>query len=226
MGFEQFTAPMGWLLIDLLLGLAVLVVYHLLPPSWLLPIRNLRWVLVPYLALLSGGVSPRFMGLTGIDWLASFGLGFGLVAAVVGLLVLVRSTTDFSPPTEADTTPEALGKRHYQPITIAPFFYAGAEEFHWSFLRGVIAEILQGATPPTGQAFYWAIWLAALLALPETIRMQSTLLTRLFKATLLILTTVLFTYTRNFWLCWLLHGLVLLLLMPQNWSNRAAVQVE
>lgn len=221
MEFQQFSAPMGWLLSDLLLGLAILAFYQFIPTSYRPAIRHLRWVLVPYGALLAGAISPRFMGLTGINWLTSFGLGLGLIAALLGLLILVRSTTDFMGIAPEPTIEEssqanasAFSTVSYKPFSLVPLFAAGAEEFHWSFLRGTLWEILQSSSHPIDQGVYWAIWLAALLALPAIFRFQTTLLERFFKIILLLLTTVLFIYTQNFWLCWLLHGLVLLLLTP------------
>ena len=221
MEFQQFSAPMGWLLSDLLLGFAILAFFHLFPTAYRPAICTLRWVLVPYGALLAGGISPRFMGLIGINWLTSFGLGLGLIVALLGLLILVRSTTDFiaiDPETAGEASPQigapSFHNISYKPFSLAPLFAAGAEEFHWSFLRGSLWEILQSASHPMDQAAYWAIWLAALLALPAIFRFRKTLLERFFKIILLLLTTVLFIYTQNFWLCWLLHGLVLLLLTP------------
>jgi hypothetical protein len=212
---------MGWLLSDLVIGLIVLLLYHWIPLAYRPTIRNVRWVLLPYVALLSGGISPRFMGLTGINWLTSFGLGLGLIAAVLGLLVMIRSTTDFSKVDVVMAAHESSAAplnntrpRRYTPFSLAPLFTAGAEEFHWSFLRGTLWEILQSAPVPIDQTAYWAIWLAAIVALPEIFRFQTTMLARLFKTILLLLTTILFIYTQNFWLCWLLHGLVLLLLTP------------
>jgi len=219
--FQQFTAPMGWLLADLLLGVVILIFYQLFPSAYRPAIRNLRWVLLPYGALLTGGISPRLMGLTGINWLTSFGLGIGVIAALLALLIFVRSTTDFiaiapenalAESSEAGRSPKSTST--YRPFSLVPLFTAGAEEFHWSFLRGALWEILQSSTQPMEQGAYWAVWFAALFALPTIFRFQSTPLARFFNVILLLLTTVLFIYTQNFWLCWLLHGLVLLLLTP------------
>jgi len=221
MEFSQLTAPMGWLLADILVGLTVLIIYRFVPIAYRLPLHNARWVLIPYVALLQGSVSPRLMGLTGINWLTSFGLGIGLIAAVSGLLVLVRSTTDFSSPTmltptvgERNKMGEPILQQSRKPMSLAPLFYAGAEEFHWSFLRGALWEGQQSLTTLPDQPAYWAIWIAALLAVPTILRFHTTLLARLFKIILLLLTTILFIYTQNFWLCWMLHSLVLLLLIP------------
>lgn len=221
MEFPQLTAPMGWLLADILVGAIILAIYRSVPVAYRLPIHYARWVLIPYLALLQGSLSPRLMGLTGINWLTSFGLGIGLIAAVSGLLVLVRSTTDFVSPAVLTPAPDDSSKlgenvlpQARKSMTLTPLFYAGAEEFHWSFLRGALWESQQGIATLLDQPAYWAIWFAALLAIPTIFRFHTTLLSRLFKMIILLLTTILFIYTQNFWLCWLFHGLVLLLLIP------------
>ncbi|MCB0109767.1 MAG: hypothetical protein KDE53_27785 [Caldilineaceae bacterium] len=220
MELPQLTAPMGWLLADLLVGAIIYLTYPFIPVAYRLSVRNIRWILVPYLALLQGGISPRLMGLTGINWLTSFGLGLGLVVTVAGFLVLVRSTTDFTAPEALtptagaqDSTRSLSGPAQRQ-LTLAPLFFAGAEEFHWSFLRGALWESQYGIANLLDQPAYWAIWLAALLAVPAVFRFHTTTLSRLFKLILLLLTTILFIYTQNFWLCWMLHSLVLLLLIP------------
>lgn len=220
MEFTQLTTPMGWLLADIVFGVIVLLVYPFIPSAYRLSIQNVRWVFIPYLALLLGGISPRLMGLSGINWLISFGLGLGLIVTVAGFVVLVRSTTDFSAPDTfaATTDKNQLGRSLFgssrRSLSLAPLFYAGAEEFHWSFLRGALWESQQGHTTLLDQPTYWAIWLAAFLAVPTILRFHTSFLSRLFKLILLLLTTTLFIYTQNFWLCWLLHGLVLLLLVP------------
>ncbi|MEZ4676546.1 MAG: hypothetical protein R2932_20170 [Caldilineaceae bacterium] len=135
---------------------------------------------------------------------------------------MVRSTTDIAigtPTPGGKNSVDHITDHTYRRYSLGPIVYAGAEEFHWCFLRGALWEILQGAILQSDQAGYWAIWLAALMALPGILRFQTTLLTRLIKVILLLLTTILFVYTQNFWLCWLLHGLVILLLMPQEEMN-------
>lgn len=213
-------ASAGWLLVNLAITVGLLLIYSRIPLPYRQLILKLRWVLLPYLALLTGGISPRLMGLTGIDWRASIGFGLGLIAAVLGLLVLARSTTDFSPLSphperrNSDTPPLPLVAPSYPALSLSPLINAGAEEFYWSFLRGALWETGQALPVLTNQLGYWAIWVAAFIALPELLRFHPTVPGRLIKVLLLLLTTVLFLYTQNFWLCWLLHALVLLLLIP------------
>ncbi len=59
---------------------------------------------------------------------------------------------------------------------------------------------------------YWSIWIAALLALPFSLLHQPTAYHRLVKAAILVMTSILFFYTRNFWLCWAVHAIAWLLL--------------
>lgn len=213
----QFNTPVSWLLIDLGVGFIFLVVYPRIPLPYRQFLLNLRWVLFPYIGLLAGGVSPRLMGLTGINWLTSFGMGLGLIVTILGLLLFVRSTTDFVPPLASLSLPAtAVDSPQFSPtrVGVTSLLHAGAEEFHWAFLRGTLWEIAQTTSLFGHVADYWIIWLAAIIALPNILRTQTTLLATLFKVVLLLLTTILFLYTQNFWLCWLLHGLVLLLLIP------------
>jgi len=93
-------------------------------------------------------------------------------------------------------------------------FNLGAEEFHLAFLRSAIWEIFLTTTPTLLQANYWAAWAALLLAIPESLFYLSTPTQRLCKGALLAATTVLFIFTRNFWLSWLLHLLGWMVLAP------------
>mgnify|MGYP003385887586 CR=1 FL=1 len=68
---------------------------------------------------------------------------------------------------------------------------------------------------------YWSIWIAAALALPFSLLHQPTAYHRLVKAAILVMTSILFFYTRNFWLCWAVHAIVWLLL-----AQPAAVSVS
>jgi hypothetical protein len=209
----KFNIGLLWLAIGLSTGLLLLLIYPLLAPRFRQPLLLLRWVLVPYLGLLTGGLSPRLMGLTGINWLASFGLGLGLIGALLALLILVRTLINL---TQEEPTLKPAPKATDPVWSLLPALQIGAEEFHWSFLRGVLWETLLGNGLTTAQAGYWAVWLAALLALPAILRYQPTTIARLLKGAMLLMTTVLFFYTHNFWLCWLLHGMAWSLLNPTH----------
>ena len=98
---------------------------------------------------------------------------------------------------------------------------AGAEEWFWCFLRAAMWELLpawpQVVTLPT----YTAVWAAGALALPLTVLLQPNAGLRVIKVAALIVTSILFLYTRNFWLCWLLHAALAVVFTPAVLHGRA-----
>ena len=80
-----------------------------------------------------------------------------------------------------------------------------AREFHWCFLRGAVWELLLASPPAFQIPQYWALWISAALSLPGIFVHSRHSSERLTTAVILLATTTLFLYTRNFWLCWLLH---------------------
>jgi len=223
-------APVGWLGATLVCGVALLLIYRQTPANYRRPLRNIRWFVLPYLGLLTGGISPRFMGLTGINWFASFGFGLVLIAGILAVLALVRSVMAFSVSTTTTASPTAAvalsraglpqqpgeGERQKRYATAFPIsvLNIGAEEFHLAFLRSAIWELMLTFAIAPVLAGYWAAWAALTLALPEALYYPATVTQRLCKGALLVATTVLFIFTRNFWLCWLLHLLGWSLLAP------------
>ncbi|MEZ4861901.1 MAG: hypothetical protein R3C14_11355 [Caldilineaceae bacterium] len=217
--------PLWWLLFNLIVSFGLWWGYPRIASHYRHLVLRARWIGIPYLSLMLGSVSPRLMGLTGINWLASFGFGMGMIGVVLALLTVVRSTTDsyanaLSLPTisaHLDSAPlDEVNRRGSRVSVFTPvsLLDLGAEEFHWAFLRGALWELFLAIPAWAAQAGYWAVWGAALLAIPDILRYQPTLPYRLFKCALLFVTSVLFLYTRNFWLCWLLHSLGWLLLTP------------
>lgn len=218
MGLAQFSlqAPGSWILLSLIMSALLFSLRQSTSAGWHRWLHMAAWLLIPYLGLLLGGISPRLMGLSNIDWLASLGLGSAIIFVILLLLTLVRATTAGS---ETNTT--HLGRQRQYPggmmspplapqATLTTQFsqivQSGVEEFHWCFLRGALWELtLTLSTPPSLPA-YWAVWIATLLILPEMLWQQETLIQRLFQLIVLTATTVLFFYTRNFWLCWILHS--------------------
>ena len=83
------------------------------------------------------------------------------------------------------------------------------QQFYWCFLRGALGELFILSAVNFGQAEYWANWLAAFLVLPDLPVRSGTPVERLSHVTALVVTTVLFIYTRNFWLCALAHSAIL-----------------
>lgn len=223
--------PLGWLGASILAGLCLLLLYQQVPPIYRRSLRNARWLVIPFLGLITGGISPRFMGLTGINWFSSFGYGLVLIGGVLLILTLVRSVMALSlaaapaipapvmlPPTghprRIPTPVDSSRQQHYALSFSNAFFNLGAEEFHLAFLRSAIWEIFLTTTPALLQVNYWAAWTALLLAIPELLFYQNTATARLCKGALLTATTVLFIFTRNFWLSWLLHLLGWMVLAP------------
>lgn len=159
----------------------------------------IRWVLVPYFGLIAGALSPRLLGLAYLDVLAGLRLGVLFVCAVLVLLLLVRSSID-SQPAEGAFSPTSEWSGFERII------WAGAQEFHWSFLRGAVWEILLSAPSPMPLPGYWAVWIGSLLAIPGIFRQYQRNSQRIIAGMVLILTAILFLYIQNFWLGWLLHA--------------------
>lgn len=193
--------PGFWLLISFLSSLALWGLRIARPSVQRQPWHLASRILVPYLGLLSGALSPRLMGLSDLDWLAGLGVGVILIFSIGGLLVLIRIT---------------LGTERGNLRQNTAFFDvavgAGVQEFHWTFLRAATWEILLAAPTPVTLPGYWAVWIASLLALPGIYTQYRTLPQRLIAVVVLITTAILFFYTRNFWLGWLLHSIAQLLL--------------
>jgi hypothetical protein len=223
---SQFSpqAPGFWLLVSLL------VTALLASARPYLPIRHYRllwighWLLLPYLGMLLGSLSPRLLGLTGIDWLAGLSLGLGLFFAVVVILVLVRATVDLSDPATGVSGPTAAPSNGWRAAGDA-LLASGATEFHWVFLRGAIWEIFLSRPESLALPGYWAVWGAALIAAGEILALRPSFIPWLLQMTTLLVTSILFFYTRNFWLCWMMHNAIQLIgspstPLPRRWSAR------
>jgi hypothetical protein len=169
-----------------------------------------RWVLIPYLGLLFGAISPRLIGLTDIDWLASLGFGLGLTFVIWVLLVLVRVTINL---TEATSPLGETSQINWKPIGLV-WLFSGAEEFYWMFLRGSIWELLLTLPEPPEATIYWAIWIAGAIAATEILWDNLPFTRWLLQIATLITTSILFLYSRNFWLCWFLHATIQLIFLP------------
>lgn len=211
-------APGLWLLLTIAVTLALSLVWGVIPASSKNVLVIARFVALPYIGLLVGGLSPRFMGLTGLDWLVSFSLGVGLILLILLALSLARITVAIANPlnyhgvqpsiaSPTSSSPAShLPQSSFFAAAIYQIYRSGAEEFHWAFLRGAIWELLLSSPTPPTLPIYWAIWGAALVALPDIWLTRQVPLHRLLKVVVLITTSILFLYTRNFWLCWMLHA--------------------
>jgi len=216
LGLLDWQTPGIWLLFSMVGGLTLLLMRPLLSPTWQEALKMVRWLLLPYIGLLLGGLSPRLLGLTNLDWLASLGLGLGLVFALLLLLGLVRATTEPTAMPGLQSNLQPGPDSSTVTTTLYGLIHRGAQEFHWCFLRGALWEFIYRSPTPPSLIAYWAIWLAALLAAPEAIGGQSSAAHRLLALLTLLATSVLFLYTRNFWLCWLLHAAAWLIVNPQR----------
>lgn len=203
--------PGVWLVISVLCGVALLAGWSFAPNSWRAWLALAYWITIPYLALLTGAVSPRFMGLYFLDWANSFQAGMVLFLVIVILAAVARLLTVTPEQNRAVTSGTRLETWAGVAVVI---FCCGAEEFFWSFLRGAFWETALTLPLSFDVPSYWAIWLAALFALPVSLVLQPSTSRRLVKVAILIVTSVVFFYTRNFWLCWLLHSAIWLLLVP------------
>ena len=117
--------------------------------------------------------------------------------------------TNSSPPYRDADAPLSIWR-------LLPFilFYGGAEELHWSFLRGALWEILLTSPLTIELPFYWAVWIAAGIVVVELALRRLHAEEWLVYLVVLATSSTLFLFTRNFWLCWILHSTALLILLP------------
>ncbi len=189
--------------------------------AWLL--ISLFFLLPPPAAWRFGALSPRLMGLTGIDWVKGLGAGAPLACLIVGLAIfgwlVYRHTL---PGDRSRTRAERVGATLRAPVDAALL------QWHWAFYRALAIALLPLAAGalasnevllPLGRQLaaaplYWGSWLGlALIALEWVLnpfaraglqrpgRREIALL----RVALAIATTALFTLTPNFWLLLLLH---------------------
>jgi hypothetical protein len=206
---DQFSpqAPLFWLTVGLLTTALLLSLQDYIPRRWRSRLWFAHWLLIPYLGLLAGGLSPRLLGLANIDWLASLGLGLGLLFGVVALLVFVRAVVDLG-----DTATAPSPRRFFSGMTRPGWqtfggvaLWSGIEQFHWAFLRGGLHETFLALPEPPALPGYWAIWGAAGVILIELLWSRPNLASFVIQLVTLLTTSILFFYTHNYWLCWTLH---------------------
>lgn len=206
--FLSFHAPGFWGVLALLTGMVVFGLRPLVSRPARAVLLYAYWVLLPFGALVLGGVSPRLMGLFYIDWETS--LRLGSASLLVGAALAATARLFWGPAVER-AAPDPL---RFGVSLAAVVGTVGAEEFFWVFLRGLLTELLlrQGVEASA----YWALWLAALLLLPAVWLVQPAAPRRVVKTVVLVVSTVLFLYTHNFWLGWGMHALLWL------WLGEAA----
>jgi hypothetical protein len=219
--FQSFHEPGFWLVISLLVGVALVAGRLYTPRPWRDVLVIAYWLGVPYVALLTGAVSPRLMGLRTLNWTASFQLGAALLLTLIALATIARLVI---PGREAHSAVQReVGTAAWKgPVVIVAM--AGAEQLFWCFLRGATWELMLTMPQPVQVPAYWAVWLAALFALPLTLFVQTNAAARLIDVAILLVTSVVFFYTRNFWVCVLVHAAIALLMgsIPDRMRSPAA----
>lgn len=204
----SISSPGLWLAIGLAVMLLSPLATRFAPESAGLSIRLLSRIGVPYAGLIAGGISPRFLGLSDLNWVAGLGIGITLVVLLSIILGIMRITT------------LALEEAHGPSAPILErLLDAGSQEFQWSFLRAALWGMLVTYPGYVQNPRYWAVWLGAALALAGIFAQYPRTSQRLIHAVILVQTSILFYFTRNFWLCWLLHSLAILLIGPQLFSQ-------
>lgn len=203
--FASFSEPGFWLVVAFMAAIVVLVARHYVPSPWRAWLAPAYWFFIPYLALLVGAVSPRLMGLYWIDWRTTFQVGAGLLL-VIGLLALLAWL--FVLPRAEPSAKVGWSVR------LVWIGLAGTEEWFWCFLRAALWEIMWTAPQVGAAPLYLSVWGAALLALPLVLALHESGRLRLIKTAILLITTVVFLFTRNFWLCWLIHAALAVLFTP------------
>ncbi len=161
--------------------------------------RVIRWIALPYAGLILGELSPRSMGVSYLDWSLGLRVGLVVLAGMLALLFVVRIWLY-----NEESLPAA--RRSPGPFSLTMWLESSAQEFHWCFLRGAALDLLTSFPAPDQVLQYWSTWLAAGLAIPGVVYHSKGSANRLISAAILLSTTSLFLYTRNFWLSLLLHA--------------------
>ena len=191
--------------------------------GWL--VRALFYLLIPFLALREGIISPYAAGLSEINWPATLSTGLTLagvliVALLFGWLMYRRSLPEGQPAQPLARL--ILGLRG--PTS------AALQQWHWTFYRAAAAAALLTTASVEGprmverimeklqsDPLYWGAWLGIALAGVEWAlnpfsraawRADNKRAAAIRRASLAIATTGLFVLTRNFWLCLAAHLLV------------------
>ena len=212
---EQLTASPTraglWLVLSFMLSGTATLVTRLIAPELERTVRVVRWIQLPYLGLILGGLSPRLMGLTDIGWDSRYIVGVVLLSGLMFLLVLIRIWLH----TETSQIGAiALTGRSWSPSLIE----SCAQEFHWCFLRGAVWDILIFLASASLSPHYWAVWIGAAISLPGIYIQPVPLSDRLLTTLVLVATSSLFLVTQSFWLCCLLHAGIRVILL---WSQPA-----
>lgn len=184
--------------------------------------RGLFILLVPFLALRRGVISPYALGLTEINWPATLSTGLVLAASVVVVSLfgwlMYRRTLPEGPRPDALTR---LVNGLRGPVT------AALDQWHWAFYRAATAAALLTFAAPDlplrlggmveklqADPLHWGAWLGLALAGIEwaldpfsraALRIESERGAAIRRASVAVATTGIFVLTRNLWLCLAAH---------------------
>jgi hypothetical protein len=176
--------------------------------AWWPLLRILGLALPPYLALQSGLVSARAMGLAELDWIQRFGQGLAVSGALV--LLLLAASWQFRHVNAADPAPS--------PWRLLLPLEAAAAQLMWALLRVAGAWFLRDRGMGALEAAYAGAWLGLILlyvawavdpAWRARLRHPASQRRELVAIALALATTVVFIVSGNVWLCWVLHMIVL-----------------
>lgn len=174
---------------------------------WLYQIFRFAYhVGLPFLALIKGAMSPRLLGLSGLDWIE--GIGAGVLLGLGAFLLLVWGWSHYS---------RSLGRRKVErprlaevhilsqpwgwPLILLEIIYL---EAHWAFYRSGPLAVLGD---------YWGVFAGLGIVLAEWAtnpELRRNLGTErqggiLWTGSLALVIAILFLFTRNLWLCALIH---------------------
>jgi len=188
-------------------------------------LARILWLIIPgYLALLRGALSPRLMGLTQIDLGPELGYGALFTAAAIGLLLSAGLTYRRQRLLASPYPSHAMAIS----TTIQLILEAGALQWHWAFYRSAVSAAL--ISVDMAQPVYWGTWLGVGLLCAEgalnpylwrDLRTPGLAEARVLRAVLLLVTSVLYLISRNFWWMWLLHALAISVLEPRLTTSEA-----
>lgn len=187
-----------WLTLSFVLAAVATFVTRITAPNLEQPVRTARWILVPYLGLMLGVLSPRLLGLGNPDWISGLILGVMSLSVLFVILVLIRIWLEID-------NDSSRAVRYLGPSSGPTLIESCAQEFHWCFLRGGVLDLLYAIpnSPPTPQ--YWAVWIGAAMALPGVFVRTSSQADRLLTVLTLLTTSSFFAFSQSFWMCCLLH---------------------
>ncbi len=179
--------------------------------AWWPLLRLIGLALPPYVALQTGLVSMRDLGLAELDWIQRFGLGLAVSGAL--LLMLLVASWQFRHVNLTLPAP-APQQRFLLPLQTA------AEQLLWALLRFGAASFLRSQGVEAPAAAYLGAWLGLVLlylawvADPtwrQRLRQPASQRHEIVYLALALATTVVFLVSGNLWLSWVMHTLALLI---------------